>query len=70
VKLSKDEGMTWQKMYMFTSKTGDDMYCSYSDLVTMSAEVVGVVYEAGYKNGQGILFKTFRFSDINQDYTY
>jgi hypothetical protein len=36
----------------------------------MSAEVVGVVYEAGYKNGQGILFKTFRFSDINQDYTY
>ena len=46
------------------------MYCSYSDLVTMSTEVIGVVYEAGYKLAQGILFKTFNYSDITQDYTY
>ena len=70
VKLSLDEGMTWPKMYMFTTKTGDNMYCSYSDLVTMSKEVIGVAYEAGYKNGQGILFKTFKYSDITEDYTY
>ena len=70
VKLSLDEGMTWPKMYMYTTKTGDDMYSSYSDLVTMSKDVIGVVYEAGYKLAQGILFKTFNYSDITQDYTY
>lgn len=70
VKLSLDEGLTWPKMYMFTTKSGDDMYCSYSDLVTMSTDVIGVAYEAGKNNGQGILFKTFKYSSITDDYTY
>lgn len=70
VKLSLDEGLTWPKMYMFTTKSGDDMYCSYSDLVTMSTDVIGVAYEAGKNNGQGILFKTFKYSSITEDYTY
>ena len=70
VKLSVDEGLTWPNMYMFTTKTGDDMYCSYSDLVTMSTDVIGVVYEAGKNNGQGILFKTFKYSSITEEYTY
>lgn len=70
VKLSLDEGLTWPKMYMFTTKSGDDMYCLYSDLVTMSTDVIGVAYEAGKNNGQGILFKTFKYSSITEDYTY
>lgn len=70
VKLSTDEGMTWPKMYMFTDKSGDGMYCSYTDLVSLSTEVIGVAYEAGYNLQQGILFESFRYSDITQDYTY
>lgn len=70
VKLSTDDGRTWNRMYRYTADSGDGIYSSYSDLVTVSPDVVGVIYEAGYKLGQGIVFKSFDFDEITQEYTY
>lgn len=68
IKASFDDGDTWTKMFQFVSSSGDDMYTSYSDLALVGGDV-GVVYEAGYKNSRGILFRTVKFSDIKNPAT-
>lgn len=68
VKLSCDSGKTWTRMYRYTSDTGNDMYSSYSDLVLVGDDVIGVLYESGYQENVGIAFRSFRFGEIGKDY--
>lgn len=69
VKYSKNGGLTWNLMYQYTTDSGNDMYSAYSDLVVINDELIGVAYESGYKYNGGILFKSFRMTDINLPYT-
>lgn len=69
VKISTNGGNSWKYMYQYTSDTGDSMYSSYSDISVVKDDVIGVAFEAGYKNGQGISFKSFHLSDIKEIYT-
>lgn len=65
VKASFDDGNTWTKMYQFVPSNGDNMYTSYSDLALIGGTAdIAVLYESGFKNSLGILFRTVRFSDI------
>lgn len=64
IKASFDSGKIWSKMYQFVPSEGDGMYTSYSDMVLLSETVIGVVYEAGFKNGGGLVFKTVKYSDL------
>lgn len=69
VKISRDGGSNWTAMYQYTKTTTYDMYSSYSDLVIVGGDVIGVVYEAGYKNNYGIRFKSFGIDEIKEPYT-
>ena len=69
VKLSTDGGATWNYMYQYTKDSGSDMYSSYSDLMIVKDDIIGVAYEAGYKNSYGIRFKSFHYKDIKEPYT-
>lgn len=71
VKLSSDNGKTWTRMYRYTDESGDGMYSAYSDLVLLNnGNAVGIIYEAGYNNGAGIVFKSINISSITDEYKY
>jgi sialidase-1 len=71
VKVSYDNGQTWTKMYRYTDDAGDGMYSAYSDLVLLNnGKSIGIIYEAGYNYGGGIVFKSINFSSIKDNYTY
>lgn len=70
VKASFDSGDSWTKMYQYVPSEGNEMYTSYSDLVVIDKRIIGVIYEAGYKNAGGIAFKTINFSDISNPVIY
>lgn len=65
IKASYDDGNTWTKMYQYVPSTGDNLYTSYSDIALIGGvDDIAVLYESGYKNSLGILFRTVKFSDI------
>ena len=70
VKASFDSGRTWTRMYQFVPSTGDDMYVSYSDMIIEGEGRIGVIYETGFQNSKGIVYKTVFFSDIKDPITY
>ncbi len=71
VKISYDNGKTWPAMCRYTDETGDGMYSAYSDLVLLDGgKAVGIIYEAGYNNGGGIVFKSINASSIKDEYKY
>ena len=70
VKLSLDGGTTYNRMFRYTADTSSDMYSSYSDLVLLDGGKIGVAYEAGYQNNQGILFRSFDYTAITTPYAY
>ncbi|MBR6212588.1 MAG: exo-alpha-sialidase [Bacteroidales bacterium] len=69
VKMSTNGGAVWKYSYQYTSDTGDGMYSSYSDLTVVKDDIIGIAYEAGYKNSAGILFKSIRIKEITALYT-
>ena len=69
VKKSVNGGTTWKTMYQYTEDKGDSMYSSYSDLTVVKDDIIGISYEAGYKNSAGIRFKSVRIKDITEPYT-
>ena len=70
VRASFDSGRSWTKMYQFVPSEGDDMYVSYSDMVMEGDGRIGVIYETGYKNSKGIVYKKVFFSDIKDPVKY
>ena len=71
VKVSYDSGKTWTKMYRYVDDSGDGMYSAYSDMALLNnMKTIGVVYEAGQNYTGGIVFKSFDFSSIKDNYTY
>ena len=70
VKASFDGGDSWTRMYQYVPSEGNDMYVSYSDMVIVGENTIGVIYEAGRKNNNGIVFQTVFFSDIKDSISY
>ena len=69
VKISTNGGNTWKYMYQYTADSGDSMYSSYSDLAVVGDDVIGVAFEYGYTNRQGIHFKSIHRTEITEIYT-
>jgi sialidase-1 len=63
IKLSTNDGKNWTRTFMYVP---ENTYTSYSDLVALPDARVGVLYERGRNNDEGIHFRSVRFDEIVQ----
>ena len=65
LKLSNDDGENWTRQLMYVQETGQSVYYSaYSDITKLDDGDVGVLYEKGYRNEEGIWFRKIRLSEL------
>lgn len=65
LRLSNDDGVNWTRQLMYVQKTGQSVYYSaYSDIAKLNEGDVAVLYEKGYRNEEGIWFRTIKLSEL------
>ena len=65
LRLSEDDGKNWNKQLMYVENTGQSVnFSAYSDIVKLPDGSVGVIYEKGYKNEEGIWYRKLNISEL------
>jgi sialidase-1 len=63
IRLSTNDGRNWTRTFMYVPA---NTYTSYSDLAVLSDGRIGVLYERGFQNSEGIHFRTVTIDEIMQ----
>lgn len=61
IKFSSNDGKSWTRTFMYVPA---NTYTSYSDLTVLNNQKVGILYERGFKNGDGIYFQSMELKEI------
>ena len=61
IKFSSNDGKNWTRTFMYVPA---NTYTSYSDLTVLNNQKVGILYERGFKNGDGIYFQSMELKEI------
>lgn len=65
IRLSKDDGITWDEHLMYVENTSQTIfYSAYSDITKLPDGSVAIIYEKGYRNEEGIWFRKIKLSEL------
>lgn len=61
IKFSSNDGKNWTRTFMYVP---ENTYTSYSDITVLGNQKIGILYERGFKNADGIYFQSVEFKEI------